>query len=160
MNATMLQEFSTADDLKSSFNSDIAAGFAVIFFMAAAAMLFAWIGRRKEYVKPTAALAVAGFAIVGWSAYSASYARFFEVEVQGAQLKLKFAGPLAKEVLVSSDAIDTVLSGSPGKFNRQCYVRIVLKSGGSYRSVLLDQEYAACKGISRDILQMLRSKTQ
>lgn len=156
MNGTLLQAFSTADEQKASFNNDIAAGFTVIFLMAVFLMLFAWIGRRKQYLKPAALLALAGFLIVGWDAYSGSYGRFFEAQVQGSELRLRFAEPLAKDVSLPADSVDTALSGSPGKSNRQCYVRVVLKSGGSYRSATLDKEFAACKKLGQDLLQALK----
>ncbi len=130
-------------------------GSVVILVMAALVLLLAWDRKRRLYLQPAIALALAGIVVVAWGSYSASYARFIVAEVKDSELRLGFAGPFARELPVSPASIETVLFGSPGKSNRQCYIKIVLKTGDSYRSSTLDEEPGACKKLRRELLEAL-----
>lgn len=99
----------------------------------------------RPYIKPIGAASLVAAVVVAWVWYSTTFGRFVAAETLPSGIYLHFDGPMAKNLLVPREAIDTVLFGLPGKSNRKCYIKIRLKSGESYRSVTFDSDLEACK---------------
>ncbi|WP_028102760.1 hypothetical protein [Pseudoduganella violaceinigra] len=151
----MIQFFARPNELADSFSRSVTIGLIAIILMGAVVLLAAWSRRRKWYLKPAMAMGFIGLFLVAWGAYSATYARFIEAEVRSSGLRLRFAGPFAKDLTVAPDAVADVLFGTPGKSHRQCYIRISLKSGASYSSPPLAMELEQCKALRRKLAQAL-----
>ena len=66
-----------------------------------------------------------------------------------------YVGRLGKQVVVPNGEVDSIRFGSTGKSSRGCYVRIMLKSGNSYRSATLDNQLDTCKTLRLQMLAAL-----
>lgn len=135
--------------------ADVLVGAGVTLVMAGAFLLLARSQGRKLYLWPVVLLAMVALLVVAWRSYDATYARFIEADVSTSGLRLRFAGANVKDVTIYPGAIDSVSFGLPGKSDRQCYIRVLLKNGDSYRSSVIDQKPADCKKLRQEIVQAL-----
>jgi len=157
---TIFEVFGSAEEAASSFLAGVA--FGTVLVLASASAILAWADRRwgKQYWESAAALSITVIIVVVWTSYGMNFGRFIAAQVAPDGAHLHFAGPSGRDLFIASDSVETVLFGLPGKSNRQCYIRILLKSGESYRSVTFDREAGACKQLMREINQVLSPPAQ
>jgi hypothetical protein len=152
----IVESFETAGSVTSSFVSGICVGTFVVLLVAAAFLLGVGGPGRKKFLKPIAGLSVACILAISASSYFTTFSRFIAMEAGANGIRLQFAGSFGQEVFIRPDEISDVLFGLPGKSDRQCYVKIQLKSGRSYRRTSFNRKIDACKQLRQDIFQMLR----
>ena len=148
----MHQTFGTSSEVFGVFIADVVCCAVVLLVVV---VLLVWCQRRNGSWRPVAALALAGFSVVAWSLYNSTYGHFIEAEAADTGLRLRFAGLMRRDVTIFPEAIDTVLFGLPGKSNHQCYFRVVLKNGDSFRSSEIDLAAAECKKLRQQMLLAL-----
>ncbi|MFO1262040.1 MAG: hypothetical protein U1E84_01665 [Rhodoferax sp.] len=151
----MQLSFGTAAEISTAFAGALTYGGLVVLIGAGVVGLLAWDQSRKVPLRLISVLALVAFIAAASIAYETTAARFFALETKGSQLLLRFAGPFSREVLLSGRDVQTVLFGMPGKSDRNCYIRVVLKSGSSYRSSDRYDPVKVCQGLRLQILNAL-----
>ncbi len=152
----MFRVLKDSSEATNEFITGLLIGCEVMLVLLVIILALAWDRKRKFYAGPLAMLVFTGIVLLVWNTYRETYACFNAIDVSGTGLRLRFDGPFAREVVVSPGAIDSVLFGLPGKSNRQCFIRVVLRNGDNYRSTTFDQPAAQCKELRQGIVQALK----
>lgn len=155
LGAAMRESFATPAENAEAFLNALAAGGLVVIGISLVALLLSSDSFEKVHVKPVATVAFAGFACVLWIAHASTFAHFIAAEATPSGIRLQFVGPFEQDVFLARGTIDAVLFGALGKSNRSCYLKVLSKSGESYRSVTLDKEVRMCKRLRIKILEAM-----
>ncbi|MDI1245934.1 MAG: hypothetical protein PSV24_11080 [Rhodoferax sp.] len=149
----MSETFAATTDVTRAFVFGVSAGALTVCLMAGVVLAGLWDAQRQLYLKSVAAFALLAVGSVACVTYFVTFGRFVAARTTGSMLELRYAGPLARSVLIERGEIDAVLFGTTGKSARPCYIKVILKSRESYRSATLDAEVATCKRIRSEMVE-------
>lgn len=156
--STVIWRFATPAEVHASLLSGVSVGFSIVFVMAAVVLAGLCDSYRRLYVGPVAAVALVAFACVVWAEYFFTFDRFVALQYTSSVLELQYSGPLAKIVVLKPDVVAAVLWGSEGKTGfGPCHIKVVVKSGESYRREAIARSDAACRRLRDDIAVALRT---
>lgn len=151
----MTASFSTAEALQRQFHDTSIILATMVLALAVGGVLDS--RRRSPTLSFSSVCTVAAAALVGVIAFShwSAYDQFVQAEVTRADVKLLYVGRFGKQVVVTHEEVETIRFGSIGKSNQGCYIRILLKSGDSYRSATLNNQLDTCKSLRVQMLTAL-----
>ena len=145
--------FATNEAVGLAFRSAI--GTAALFALLAAAVLWVAGHRDRSYGWRLCLCASVVFFVGGVAiARHTRDSRYFEMDVAPDQLSLWFFND-PSPVVARRGQVESVLFGYDGKYSYLCHVKIVMKSGDSYQSVLIPTERDVCKAYRRQIVQLM-----
>lgn len=152
----MLVPFTTAEAVAAAVREGLAFSAIVTVVMAVTAMWVARGSASRLGLKTVCMSSMALFACLVGVVYWSSYGRFIAADVSASEVKLRYAGPFGREVVLPREAIETVLFGLPGKTSfGGCYIRIQQTTGESHRSSTLNGQAEMCKSIRGQMLAAL-----
>lgn len=154
----MQEVFADAAALSADFLQTLAYWSAVV----AMGVAVLWVADRG---KPTSltlsgviAFGAALLGVISFAVYSNTVANFTAITVRGNTVSLAYPAPFARTVTISSEEVQQVLMGLPGKRSyptAQCYIKLVLRSGGNHRSASREQTVESCKQLRMSIERAL-----
>lgn len=154
----MQEVFADSAALTTDFAQTLAY-WAVVVVMGVAVL---WVADRGKPASLTVGASISFgavlLAIISFAVYSNTVANFAAITVRGSTVRLAYPAPFARTVTISSEDVQQVLVGLPGKRSYptvQCYIKLVLRSGGNHRSASREQTVESCKQLRISIERAL-----
>jgi hypothetical protein len=152
----MITIFATSDFIAADFKASLWTAFFVLLAMAVTAYILAIENPTVLRLKSIGYLTLFIACGMSLSSYSATYGLFIKSEMIESKIGLTYAGFFGDKKIILKDKLETILVGTPRRNDRGCYVKIILISGDTYKSALLNERATVCREIRNEMLSNLK----
>jgi hypothetical protein len=144
--------FVSPNEIADAFHSGIMFNAVMVMPMAAVAALISLSEPIPLIrIKSIGILGIVIFSCLSGFTYSSTFGDFINAELSMTEIKLQYAGPFGGTMTLPLEKVENVLVGS-GKTQYGCYIRIVHKSGKTYKSNYLYKQVETCRLMRQQIL--------